>query len=201
MPASERKRPWYLVLSLLAALALGASDANNGWQTVTLYREPIDPSLVGEDVRDEAERVDVVARLQAYVNALDAAKSRGWPLAVATLLLGISTLFFAMRAMGGSGGARTLLVQLVIAQAGVNAAQYWLMRDAEDAALYFQFKKAAIASQGHDHVPDDPLRAVNTVALVLHAFHAIGSAFVIVGLTRRRSRDFFEPTTAVVGER
>jgi hypothetical protein len=198
MATSERKRPWYLVLSLLAALAFGANGAKNGWETVMLYREPIDPSLAGEGIRDEADRAAVVARLQAYVNALDAAKSRGWPLAVATLLLGVSTLFFAMRAMGGSGGARTVLVQLVIAQAGMNAAQYWLMRDAEDAYMHFQFKKAAVASQGRDHMPDEMSRAMNTVAL---AFHAIGSALVVVGLTRRRSRDFFESTTAVVGER
>lgn len=196
MPTSERKRPWYLVLALLAALAFGANGAKNGWDTVSLYRDSIDPSLAGQGIREEADRAAVVARLQAYVNALDAGKSRGWPLAVATLLLGVSTLFFAMRAMGGSGGARTVLVQLVIAQAGLNAAQYWLMRDAEDAKL--RFSEALIASQGRDHVPDDVMRAMTIGAL---AFHAIGSALVVVGLTRRRSRDFFESTTAVVGER
>src|SRR5258708_28829098 len=98
MAASERKRPWYLVLSLLAALVFGGNGARSGWATVMLYREPLDPSMAVQGIADEADRAAVVARADAYVHTLDAAKSRGWPLGVGTLLLGVATLFFAMRA-------------------------------------------------------------------------------------------------------
>jgi hypothetical protein len=194
MGASERKRPWYLVLALLAALAFGANGARSGWDSIVLYRNPIDPSIAGEGISAEAERAAVVASVEAYVRTLDAAKPSGWPLAVATLLLGASTLFFAMRAMGGSGGARAALVQLVLAQAGVNAAHHWLLRDVDDAE--WRWIEASRAAHGHEHVPDDVMRrGAASMALV----HAIGSALVVVALTRRRSREFFDSTPAVVG--
>jgi hypothetical protein len=196
MAASERKRPWYLLLSLLAALAFGASGAHGGWTTVMLYREHIDTSMAGQGIVDEGDRAAVVARAEAYVQTLDAAKSRGWPLGVATLLLGMSTLFFAIRALGGNGGARTALVQLLLVQAGVVAGSYWLLRDVRHAEL--RWLEARHAADGHEHVPEEMLHAVASVALALQM---LGSALTVVGLTRRRSRDFFESAAAAVGER
>jgi hypothetical protein len=208
MPASERKRPWYLVLALLGALAFGANGARSGWGTVMLYREPIDTSLAGQGIADEADRTAVVSRVDAYVRTFDAAKSRGWPLAVATLLLGGATLFFAMRAMGGNGGARTALVQLVFAQAAVSGVNYGLMRDVIDADL--RVLEAEKAADIHENVPEKQradeltraaigvLRAATPIALALEM---LGSALVVVGLTRRRSRDFFDGAATAVGER
>ena len=195
MAAIERKRPWYLVLSLLAALAFGANGARSGWATVMLYHEPIDPTTAGHGIADEGDRAAVVARVEAYVHAIDAAKSRGWPLAVAKLLLGGATLLFAMRAMGGSRGARAALVQLVVAQAAVAVASHWLLRDVDDAELrWIEAQQAA----GNERVPEEMLRAAASVALALHV---LGSGLIVLGLTRRRSRDFFEAAAAAVGER
>jgi hypothetical protein len=194
MAANERKRPWYLVLSLLGALAFGANGARSGWSTVMLYHEPIDPSMAGRGITDEADRAAVVARVDAYVHALDAAKSRGWPLGVAKLLLGGATLFFAMRAMGGNRGARGALVQLVLAQAVVGGLTHWLLRDVEEAEIRcIEAQQAA----HHERVPEEMLRAAASVALALQM---LGSALIVVALTRRRSRDFFEPTATAVGE-
>jgi hypothetical protein len=204
---AERKRPWYLLLALLAALAFGANGAHSGWGTVMLYREPIDASVAGQGVADEADRAAIVARVEAYVHALDAAKSRGWPLGVATLLLGAATFFFAMRAMGRSSGARIALVQLVIAQAGANVASYFLLRDVMEAHL--RLFEATQAADFHEHVADkshademsrsamDVLRAATPIALGLQI---LGSALVVVALTRRRSRDFFDAPAAALGE-
>ena len=194
MAAIERKRPWYLVLSLLAALAFGANGARSGWATVMLYHEPIDPSMAGHGIADEADRAAVVARVEAYVHALDAARAQGWPLSIAKLLLGGATLFFAMRAMAGSRGARAALVQLVIAQAAVAAASHWLLRDVDDAELrWIEAQQAA----GHERVPEEMLRSAALAALALQM---LGSGLIVLGLTRRRSRDFFEPAPAAVGE-
>ena len=137
MPA-ERKRPWYLVLALLGALALGMTGACNGWAAVTLYREPVDVSLSGQGISDPADRAAVEARVDSYVRTLDGAKTRGWPIAVAGLLLGGAMVVFSMRALGGSRGARAVLVQLAVAQAGLNAASYWLLRDVMDADLFIE---------------------------------------------------------------
>ncbi|HEY8041847.1 MAG TPA: hypothetical protein VIF15_18715 [Polyangiaceae bacterium] len=206
--AAERKRPWYLVLALLGALALGTTGACGGWNTVSLYREPIDAAAAAAGIADEADRAAVQARVEAYVHTLDAAKSRGWPLGVATLLLGGAIVFFSMRALGGSSGARAALVQLVVAQAGLNGAAYWLMRDVFEADLrVFEARQAADI---HERVPDRPrademsrttasmLRAANPIALALRT---LGSALVVVALTRRRSREFFDAAAAAIEER
>jgi hypothetical protein len=196
MAASERKRPWYLLLSLLAALAYGVNGAHGGWTTVTLYRERIDASMAGQGIADENDRATVVARAEAYVQALDAAKSRGWPLGVATLLLGVAILFFSIRALGGNGGARAALVQLLVVQAGVNASSYWLLRDVRYAEL--RWLEGRHAADSHERVPEEMLHAVASVALGLQT---LGSALMIIGLTRRRSRDFFDAAAPAVGER
>ncbi len=173
-----------------------------------MYYQPIDPSVVGQGVTDDADRAAMVSRFQAYLHALDAAKSRGWPLAVATLLLGSAVFVAAMRTLRGSGMARNALVQLVIAQAGAHAASYWLMRDVFDAHL--RVAEAAQAADLHANVSDRP-RADEAAALTARIFHAatpiafalrtLGSAMIVVALTRRRSREFFDSSAGAVEER
>lgn len=208
MPAAERKRPWYLVLALLGALALGTTGSCSGWATIALYREPVDPSFGAEGISDDADRAAVVARTRAYVQTLDAAKRRGWPIGVATMLLGSAVFVFAMRAMGGNGGARVALIQLVVAQAGVDAAAYWLMRDVFEAHL--RLLEAQQAAEIHERVPERPradevaratssmLRAANPIVF---AFRTLGSTLIVVALTRRRSREFFKAAGEAVEER
>jgi hypothetical protein len=208
MPPSERKRPWYLVLALLAALAFGLNGARGGWGTVALYHEPINPAVAAQGFSDEADRAAIVSRVEAYLHALDAAKSRGWPLGVATLLLGTATMLFAMRAFSGSSAARAALVQLVLAQAGVNALTHVAMRDVIQADL--RVLEANEAANIHEQIPD-PKRADEAmrtaeamfrVATPLSlALHLLGSALVVFALTRPRARAFFDPATAAVRER
>jgi hypothetical protein len=207
MAAAPRKRPLYLVFALLGALALGANGACSGWATVALYREPIDPSLAGQGIADEGDRAAVVARFEAYLRALDAARPRGWPLGIATLILGSAVLVLATRALGGSGGARAALVQLVVAQAGAHAAAYWLLPGVLDAEL--RVYEAKQAADNHERFPERAradditratagmIRAMNPLGLALRT---LGSALVVVGLTRRRSRQFFDEAGKAVEE-
>jgi hypothetical protein len=189
MAAKERKRPWYLVLALLGALTLGTFGASVGWSRVLLYRDSIDVSAEGLGIADETQRRLVVERAQEYIAALDAAKSRGWPLAVASLLLGSAILVFGVRTLGGSASARTALVQLVIAQASVNAADYYSMRAAWNAQQHLYEAKQAATT----HVE------MNSPAAT--AFSTLASALVVFGLTRRRSRQFLDAVAGPVEER
>jgi hypothetical protein len=205
--AAERKRPWYLVFALLGAMALGTTGACSGWRSVSLYRESIDP-LVAQGVSDAADRAAIESRLDAFVRALDAAKSRGWPLAVATLLLGGAMMMLSMRALGGNGWARAALIQVVVAQAGLNGLSYWLMRDVTEAEMHLF--DAAQAAKLHAQVPDrleadetsktmaGMARVASPIVLVLSS---LGSALVVVALTRRRARDFFDAAAAAIQER
>ncbi len=207
MPPPERKRPWYLVLSLLGALALGTAGAFQGWGTFVSYRDPVDTSTAGSGIPDEADRLAVVARFQAYLQTLDAAKPRAWPLGVATLLLGGAIFVFAMRALGGSNTARAALVQLVVVQAGANAASYWLMRDVFEADL--KVREAEDAAESHERVPErdraEVLRAASKMRRagypIAFALDTLSSALIIVALTRRRSREFFDAAGQAVRER
>ncbi len=208
MSAPERKRPWYLVVALSLALALGTMTAFGGCARFTFYRAPADAiaaAAPSREISDDAERAAVEARFQAYLSALDGAKARGWPLSVAALLLGGATVFFAMRTIGGSRSGRAALLQLVCAQGVLSPVDAWLMRDVESAELRYQeaAQRVALREKGFEKHDVD-----RWAALVLDArvpvgivLHTLGTAFVLVGLTRRRSRDFLDAAAAAIEER
>jgi hypothetical protein len=207
MKAAARKRPWYLVLALLGALTLGSLGACSGWNAVTLYRESVDTSAAGDGIADEGDRAAVVARAQALLQILDAAKARGWPLAVATLILGGAVFTFAVRAMGGTSGTRSVLIQLVIAQAVVNGLSLVLLRDVFDADLRYSeacdvAKLRSLPSDGPR--PEEVLHWLSIVAPVVPAIKlglsSMMSAFIVVALTRRRSRDLLDAGTEALGD-
>lgn len=211
MATQERKRPWYLVVALSVALALGMMSAFNGCALFAFYRAPADAIAVtaaARDIDDDDDRAAVQARFEAYVAALDGAKRRGWPLSVAMLLLGSATVFFAMRTIGGSSGGRTALLQLVFVQAAMAPLSAWLLRDVQEAELRYEEssqsardRESVLGKRETDasaRLRDCVLRARSPVELVLHT---LGSAFVLVGLTRRRARAFFDEAAAAVEER
>ncbi len=198
-----RKRPWYLVVALLGALFIGAAGALQGWQTFMNYRVAIDPSEAASGIADDADRAAVVARLQSYLQVLDAAKPRAWPLGVAALLLGTAIFFFATRVFAGSRTARNLLVQLVLVQAGVNVADYLLLRDVVEAEL--QFNEAEVIAR----LPPDPAGRADATHLlgfqrtaypIALGLDSLCSVLIVVALTRRRARDFLEAKPEVARE-
>lgn len=196
--AAERKRPWYLVLALLGALALGTAGASSGWFAARIYFVDVDPTAFADGITNERDREVVVSRGEDLLHSLDAARSRAWPLAVATLLLGSATLVFALRALSGSSGARAALVQLVLAQAGVHVAANYLLRDPLEKTLRLQQAKAAADEHAGGTPEPVPTQTTSTVSLVLGT---LASVLVVVGLTRRGSLAYFEAGPATVEER
>jgi hypothetical protein len=193
MAAMQRKRPWYLVLALLGALTLGMFGASLGWGRALVYHEPVDASVEGIGITNEAQRQLVVERAQEWIASLDAAKARGWPLSIASLLLGSAILVFGVRTFAGSSTARAALVQLVIAQASVNAADSYLMRDS-----WFAWQRFYSVKQAMPHVDEATARREVPTAMGLSMF---ASALVVFGLTRRRSRQFLDAVDGAVEER
>jgi hypothetical protein len=201
MAAQERKRPWYLVLGLLGALSLGTTGACNGWRTVALYRTPVDASSVGQELANEDDdRAAIQARFQAYLDTLDAAKVRGWPFGVAALLLGSAITFLTMRALGGGRSARIGLVQLVVAQAALTASGWFVIRDILEAES--RVDEARVAAEMHARPLDkqfdeeQAMRIFRSLAPIGLVVRTAGSLFVVLALTRRRSREFFDATAA-----
>ena len=206
--APQRKRPWYLVLALLGGLALGSTGALEGWAKITFFRVPIDPALAVQGISDQADRAAVQARFEAVVRTVDATKSRGWPLAVAALLLGSAIVLLTMRAMGGSRGGRSALVQLLAAQAGLTVASFWLLREVVDANVrLFDAERVVMIHEStlEQHQAEEAMDVTARIGPVLTpvflALRTLGSILVIVGLTRRRSREFFDASSAALEER
>jgi hypothetical protein len=209
MATQERKRPWYLALALSVALALGMMGAFGGYASVMLYRAPNAilalPAAATHDIADDADRAAVQLRFDAYVAALDASRARGWPLAVATLLLGGAIVVFATRTIAGSRSGRAALLQLVFAQAGLTVGSAWLMRDVDDAAQ--RFNNAYQSAVDHENArerrgADRTLFHVPSAwTPVVLALRTLSSAFVLVALTRRRARHFFDAASPAVEER
>jgi hypothetical protein len=213
MAVAERKRPWYLVVALLATLALGTIHACHGWAEIAEYREGINADLYTSDIAQEDDRAAVASRVEAYIRAFDAAQPRGYPLAVAELLLGGVIVFFSIRAMGGSNGARAALVQLVVAQAALGVASFWLLRDVDGALMRMVDAKTSVVmrdqirqanihdAQMAEEVARFEERMTHAFLPTLTAIQAIGGLLVVVALTRRRSRDFFDAAAAALEER
>ena len=102
-----------LVSGARPARGAGARDGRRlrrGGARFVRYHDSIDPTVVGSGIADEADRLAVVARFEAYLQVLDVAKSRAWPLGVATLVLGTRDLRLrharARRQRGREGRAR-----------------------------------------------------------------------------------------------
>lgn len=209
MPAAApRKRPFYLVLALLAALALGTLGSCGGWAEIAQYRDGVTADAFTAGIAHEDDKAAVATRAQAYVRAFEAAEPRGYPLAVAALLLGGAMAFFAMRAMSGSSGARSALVQLVVAQAVLCVGSYWLLRNVYQANLGLVDAQVAAAMreqisdrQAADQVVRIYAKLIHVLVPVLIALRTVVSGLVVVALTRRRSRDFFDAAAAALEER
>jgi hypothetical protein len=208
MTAAPRKRPFYLVLALLGAVAFGAYGALQGWSFFLQYRGAIDPSLVGQDIANAEDRAAIVVRANACQAALDAVKGWGWPIAVAAIVLGSAMFIFAMRGLAGSRAARAMLVQIVIVQAGLNVAQHWRLRGVEDANL--GLSEAVYTAYLRENVPEwnhPEARAAAGAAMWRSAYpfslaaQTLCSALIVVALTRRRTREFFDASGEALGER
>lgn len=204
MTAAARKRPWYLVLALLGALALGSISVWRGGTLMEFYRDQVDVSHAGDGIPDEADRAAVLARLQAFFQTLDAEKARGWPLAVATLILGGAVFTFAVRTMGGSTGSRSMLIQLVIALGAINALSVVLLRDVFEAGVRVAQAGDAAKLRGN---PQESARSAAFYRTVSSAgppmdfaLSTVATAFIVVALTRRRSRDLLDAGTEALGD-
>jgi hypothetical protein len=208
---TERKRPLYVVLALLAALVLGTTGASSAWTLIVRYREGLGPAEAGQFVSDEADRAAVVARSDAYLRVLDAARPRGWPIAVAMLILGTGVLVTSVRTLGGRPGARPVLLQLVVAQAALGALSYWLLADVGEAEL--RWDAAVHAADVHERLPEQQqheyaeevvrlgVKLIRLRPRVELTLGTITSLFVVLALTRRRAREFFDASSEAFGRR
>jgi len=208
MTAAARRRPFYLVLALLAAMGSGACGAHQGWLEFVEYHGDVDPSSPDLAFASTDDRAIIVERARACLAALDGVKTWGWPLAAAAIVLGSAMFVFAVRSLAGNRGARRMLVQIVIAQAALNMAQHWVLRGLFEPELALEeAKTAALARANMPELSDPEARTASAGAMVraIYPFslaaEALGSALIVLALTRRRTREFFDASGEALEER
>jgi hypothetical protein len=187
LPRKRPRRPWYLVLALVAAWLLGAVSLLSGGSVVAFYRQDVadlrqsldaDPDRILSDDEREAFR----ERAEHLNDVFERAKKREFPLAVGTLVLGGAMVAMAARSMSGREAARGALVQVTIARAMLVGAAFVLTADVRAA----EFAVAGIVGY------------LRVVGMVLQALTCL---LVVVALTREGSLAFFRTREGSVWER
>jgi hypothetical protein len=208
-PSAPSKRPWYLAFALLAAMSLGMVGGCSGMLVMaTLHADVGDvstqcePEVASADGTTNADDADRVRSLcEAWLTSLSNARSRVFPISIATLLLGYGAVFFAARARRGRASARPLLVQLVAAQAVLGIVAYMLQPDTRRAETEFAIAKATAQQRARTPDSSEVREAIRIgqagarlAAPLWLAFNELAYLLVILALTRPRSRAFFDST-------
>lgn len=202
------KRPRYLVVALVVALVFGAGCWTEGCARLQFYRGGQDAGAVlNAQIRDDDDRTNVEELYKRFLEIAEGARGRAVPMAAASFVLGAALLAFAARALAGRTSARGALMQIVAAQAAVVVATWFVMRDVNDAELDWHLART-LAQEREALKPDEFAKVAPVIRDARRwggptwlVVRTIASALVIVALSRRRSREFFEAAGAAAAER
>jgi len=207
------------MIALVVAWMFGAMSFVDGCTNVLVYRGGnLEEHETIAHIESDDQRVEVANAAERLLTTMDAARKRFFPLSIAKMLLGAVMVGFAARAMSGRGGARGALVQIVTVHAGLMILIYFLAADvrAAQAALDFATNKALWLEQVRDPAQEARMaehrQDVERVLPFLARFYAIKngawlvartflSGFIVIALTRARSREFFEAASERFSER
>lgn len=202
-PASERaerpRRPRYLVIALSFAMAIGAGCWTEGCDRLGFYRGEADPrQAINAQIADAEDRARADALYTHFTEVADRAHARAVPMSAAMFVLGVALLTLAARGLAGRTNTRSALVQVVVAQALVVGANYFVMRDVRAAELEWQID-GTLTQQRHALPPEKLAQAAETLEAARRwgppswlVMRTVVSGLIVFALTRPRSRAFFE---------
>jgi hypothetical protein len=211
---SERpKRPRFLLVALISALVLGAGCWTEGCDRMRLYKTPAfysgepDPGqIVNATIKSDEDRGRAEALYQHFIEVAEQARKRAFPMAAATWVLGAALLALAARGLGGRTNTRHALVQVVLAQAAVVVATYFVTPDLRNAELDWEQERTLI----HQRETLPPEQYQQVIPMMASArrygvpgwlvFRSFVSLLIVVALTRPRARQFFEAAGKTVSE-
>jgi hypothetical protein len=200
-----KKRPWYLVAALIAAWIFGMTSMNDGCNEISYYKTADHAELVQSQAEAFGRDADqVVQVMERYFTVMDGAKNRVFPLAVGSLLLGAAMWGLAFGAMLARSGARTTLVQVIAVHAALIVVAYTITPDVHAAEAEASSKLAALTPMPRAGPVREARRFIiehsGVLPVLQRSLRLIGYALVLVALTRRRSREFFEAASAARAE-
>lgn len=191
------KRPWYLLVAIVIAWLFGVGGCTEGTAVIGAYWSPSpDVTEIANRATTEEDRVKVRESATRCFVATDEAKRRVFPLGVASFVLGTAVMMFAARTMAARKTARSLLVQLVIAQALFVGVRDYTTRDLNATCFDFKVELAKLDLKGKaadpsvfDRISPEMLHAGMWIGLALRSLVA---GLVVVSLTRPRSLAWFD---------
>jgi hypothetical protein len=186
-PKGRGQRPWYLLVSLVASWLLGAMALMSGGSVVAFFREDANElrqavDRDGNRLADEEDRSLFKERSERLNEIHERARTREFPLGVATLVLGGAMVAMSARAMSGREGARGALVQIALARAALVVVVFLLTADVRAG----EFGVATV---------------LGYVSIGKMLFEGVACLLIILALTREGSRAFFRGEEGSVWER
>lgn len=201
-PAGRARRPRYLVVALALSLFIGAGLWTEGCSTLAFYRGETDyKAVLDARIHDEANRARADERYEHFTEVIDAARNRVIPFSAAIFVLGTTMLVLSALALGGRN-TRHALVQVVGVQAAVILAQYYATKDVRMAKLDWQLEgvriqqQEALSPEEYEKVAPGLESARVVYGPLVLFLQTSASGLILLALTRRRSREFFDITAA-----
>jgi hypothetical protein len=196
VPTPKSSRPAFFLTAVFTAGTFGGCSASSAVTTIeSLRAAPVDPSRFLASIPFAADRSIVAEALANVEVARRAAQAVLFPLAAANAVVGAALLVFAWGLLSRREGARTMTLQLLVAQMVLETLEYVLTPHLRgqvlalaSAYLDSQVRGAeAAVSPGVVEV----LRAVVLRApLVALAAGLLGRIFTIVPLARPATRAY-----------
>jgi len=186
------------MIALIVAWIFGATAFVDGCSIVLVYRgESIDETA--GFIQSDEHREAAAQAAENFLQTMNTARHRYFPLSVAGMLLGAVMVGFAARAMSGREGARGPLIQIVGVQAALVIVTHFLTTDVrgsravwDNTVLSARLRESQQDAQAIERaltlVPKIPV-VRETVWLVART---LLSGFIVIALTRSRSREFFQ---------
>jgi hypothetical protein len=207
------KRPRYLAVALVGALVLGAGCWTEGCDRMRLYKtpafyggEPEPGQVINASIKGDEDRRRAEALYQRFIEVAEQARKRAFPMAAATWVLGAALLALAARGLAGKTNTRLALMQVIVAQAAVVAATYFVTPDLRNAELDWEVERTLIHQR--ENLPADRYEKTVPMLRDIRRFGVPGwlvvrsliSALIVLALTRPRARAFFEAAGKPVPE-
>ncbi len=169
--------------------------------------EPDRGQVINSSIKNDDDRARADALYQRFLEVAEQARRRAFPMAAATWVLGAALLALATRGLAGKANTRQSLIQVVIVQAAVVIATYLVVPDLRNAELDWELERTLIHQR--ETLPlDQYQQAVPMMQRARHvgvqtwlAVRSVGSALIVLALTRKRSREFFEAAGKALAQR
>ncbi len=203
-----RKRPWYLVVALVFISLAGVTAAADGCRIAGFYQGMPVEQPMPDGISDIDARL-IHAAEEAFRAALDQDRRVVFPLAAAAIVLGMAMFAFSAAAMSGRDGARRALTQLVAVRAVVIAVGFVATRrfnEADDdlqrarTTAELRVSRGPRANQAIAEQEIFQQRWGRVVNIGFVATKMLAFGLVIVALTRRRTRQFYEATSEALAD-